>query len=472
MTDKANPQLKVCKFGGSSLADLDAFQRMQAIVDADPARRIIVPSAPGKRHAKDQKVTDLLYLCHQHAESDLPIDDLFGRITARFAELCEGVGAPGALDEALDDIRRKLEDGASAAFAASRGEFLNGKLVATLLEAECIDAADVICFDRHGHYDAKSTQVRLRQRLPSEGRVVIPGFYGSRPDGTIETFSRGGSDVTGAIVAQAAGADVYENWTDVPGLLMADPGVVPSPLPIETLTYRELRELAYMGARVLHDEAIFPVREAGIPVNIRSTLEPNHPGTMIVRDEPVSIIVPEGDDLKRIDHADRMEGDHPDTPRIKPVITGIAGRRDFTVITLAKALMNKHKGFGSRVLEVVDDYDISWEHMPSGIDTLSLVLESEQVKDQLDALVEDLRGACSPDDIEVSTDIALIATVGRGMMHTPGISGRLFSALSDAGVNVRMIDQGSGELNIIVGVHVDEYETAVRAIYDCFVGTS
>ena len=262
---------------------------------------------------------------------------------------------------------------------------------------------------------------------------------------------------------------MYENWSDVPGLLMADPEVVPDALPIETLTYRELRELAYMGASVLHDEPIFPVREAEIPVHIRSTWEPAAPGTRIVKDEPASIIVPEGEQLKRIDHMERLAGESAATRVIRPVITGIAGRKDFTVITLTKALMNKQKGFGRRLLEVIEDHDIIWEHMPSGIDTVSVVVETDQVAGQLDAIVTGLRSACKPDHIEVASDMALIASVGRGIMHTPGIAGRLFSALADAGVNVRMIDQGSGEMNIIVGVHSDQFERAVQAIYDCFV---
>lgn len=433
----------VCKFGGTSLADVTAFLRMREIVDSDPARRFVVPSAPGKRNPDDQKVTDLLYLCHQHTQNGLPVGDVFRRIRERFQALAEGLGCQGMLDEALDATEAALAAGATAAHAASRGEFLNGCLVAAFLHAEFIDAAEVIRFDAHGHFDAATTERLLRERLPATGRAIVPGFYGARADGTIETFSRGGSDVSGAIVAHAANASVYENWTDVPGLLMADPSVVEDPLPIEILTYRELRELAYMGARVLHDEAIFPVRDSGIPVNIRSTLEPERPGTLIV----------EAAEAGSATHA----------------ITGVAGRKEFTVITLSKALMNKEIGFGVRVLQILENHGISWEHLPSGIDTLSLVMKSEDVRDSLDEVLEDLRVTCKPDTIDVFTDMALVATVGRGMMHIPGMAARLFAALADAAVNIRMIDQGSGELNIIVGVQASDFETAVRAIYRTFV---
>ena len=417
----------------------------------------------------NRKVTDLLYLCHHHTENGLAFGEIFAHVRERFCTLCAGLDLAGALDSALDDVEVALSDGTSADFAASRGEYLSGRLLASLLDAEFVDAAEVICFDTRGRFDAAASDEQLRTSLMSGDRAVVPGFYGSRADGIVRTFSRGGSDITGAVVARAVGASVYENWSDVPGLLMADPEVVPDALPIETLTYRELRELAYMGASVLHDEAIFPVREAEIPVHIRSTWEPAAPGTRIVKDEPASIIVPEGEQLKRIDHMERLAGESAATRVIRPVITGIAGRKDFTVITLTKALMNKQKGFGRRLLEVIEDHDIIWEHMPSGIDTVSVVVETDQVAGQLDAIVTGLRSACKPDHIEVASDMALIASVGRGIMHTPGIAGRLFSALADAGVNVRMIDQGSGEMNIIVGVHSDQFERAVQAIYDCFV---
>ena len=433
----------VCKFGGTSVADAAGFRRVREIVEAEPARRFVVPSAPGKRHRHDQKVTDLLYLCRKHVETELPVDEVFEVIRGRFVALAAELGCAGILDGALEETKAALIAGASAAHTASRGEYLNGRLAAAFLGAEFIDAAEVIRFDGQGRFDAEATDRLLRARLPATGRAVIPGFYGARADGTIETFSRGGSDVSGAIVAHAAAAAVYENWTDVPGLLMADPDVVKDPLPINELTYRELRELSYMGARVLHDEAIFPVTQSGIPVNIRCTGQPDHPGTLIVQNAPAEPAA----------HA----------------ITGIAGRKDFTAITLTKALMNKEIGFGVRVLQVLENHGISWEHLPSGIDTLSIVMQSGQVKDKLDAVIADLRVACKPDTIEAYTDMALVATVGRGMMHTPGIAARLFSALAADGVNVRMIDQGSGELNIIVGVRADDFETAVRAIYRGFV---
>ena len=439
--------LKVAKFGGSSLAAAAQFDKVRRIVGDDPQRRYVVPSAPGKRHADDQKITDMLYLCHEHARQGLPFGEVFALLAERYraivAELGLSLDMQRHLDEAAEGIKAHARDNARPDFAASRGEYLNGLILAELLDCPFIDAAELIFFNKRGRLDQDATYRTVAQRLARIERAVIPGFYGRGRDGDIRTFSRGGSDVTGAVIARGVGAALYENWTDVSGLLMADPRIVDSPSTIDTITYRELRELAYMGATVLHDEAIFPVRDAGIPVNIRNTNDPAAPGTMIV---------PEAAPIA-----------HSGT------ITGIAGRKDFTVIAIEKALMNAEVGFARRVLSVLERHDVSIEHMPSGIDTLSVVVADDQLDGKLDELLDDLRAEVEPDAMEVYPDMALIATVGRGMAYTPGMSARLFAALGNAPVNVRMIDQGSSELNIIVGVAADDFEDAVRAIYHAFV---
>lgn len=440
--------LKVAKFGGSSLADASMIQRVKSIVDSDPQRRFIIPSAPGKRDATDQKVTDLLYLCHDHARQGVPFAEVFTLIADRYNGIVSDLGLSLDMVPLLEEIAAKVESGASADYTASRGEFLNGHIIAALLGCEFVDAADIIQFDAKGNFLSESTHESVAGRLGSVERAVVPGFYGAKPDGTIKTFSRGGSDVTGAIVARGVGASVYENWTDVSGLLMSDPRVVDNPRPIEIVTYKELRELAYMGASVLHDEAIFPVRQAGIPVNIRNTHEPDHPGTMIVR-------------------GDTLADGSADAPM--SAITGIAGRRDFTILLIEKALMNAQIGFGRRLLEAIEDLGISFEHMPSGIDTISLVVADSELEGKLDDVLARIQATCEPDSLSVDPNLALIATVGRGMAHHPGMSARLFGALGEAGVNIRMIDQGSSELNIIVGVDTGDFEVAMRAIYSAFV---
>jgi aspartate kinase len=434
--------IKVCKFGGTSLADADQIRKVQAIIESDPDRRYIVPSAPGKRSDKDQKVTDLLYLCHGHAKSGVAIDEVFNLIAARYRGIIAALGLSLNLDAELDEVRAQLLAGASEDYAASRGEYLNGFIIADLLGYEFIDPAAVIAFNDKGRFDADKTQQLMSQRLAKVERGVIPGFFGAKPDGTIKTFSRGGSDITGAIVARGANASVYENWTDVSGLLMTDPRIVKDPKPIKVVTYRELRELAYMGASVLHDEAIFPVRQAGIPVNIRNTNFPDHPG---------STIVPEADPITH-----------------KGTITGIAGRKDFTVIAVEKTLMNLEIGFGRRLLNVLETNGISYEHTPSGIDTMSVVVADKELNGKLDKVLEEIHVECHPDVLEVYPNMALIATVGRGMAYTPGIAAKVFTALADASVNIRMIDQGSSEINIIIGVDSHDFEKAVRAIYDTF----
>ena len=445
-------QCKVSKFGGTSVADADMIRQVKAIVQADPARRFVVPSAPGKRTKEDQKVTDLLYLCHEHARQSLPFDDIFALIAKRYTEIAQSLGVDPGLETHLKEVKSKIAEIASAEgssdYAASRGEYLNGLIIAECLGAEFFDAADLIFFDARGRFDEDKTYRVIGEKLKDVKLAVVPGFYGSMPDGNnpgaIKTFSRGGSDITGAVVARGVGASLYENWTDVSGLLMADPRIIDNPKPIDTLTYRELRELAYMGATVLHDEAIFPVRHAGIPVNIRNTHRPDDPGTMIV---PGDI-----------------------TEKTTGTITGIAGRKDFTVIAIEKAMMNSQIGFGRRVLSVLEDHGVSFEHLPSGIDTMSLVVADSQINGKMDDVLEGLRVEVHPDSLEASTEVALIATVGRGMTRIPGMAAKLFSALAQANVNISMIDQGSSELNIIVGVSPDDFETAMRAIYKAFVG--
>lgn len=434
--------IRVCKFGGSSVADAAQLLKVRAIVESHDDRRFVVPSAPGRRDG-GKKVTDLLYLAHKTAARGQSIDLIFGPIAERYREIVADLGLKLDLEPELASIHDRIRDGAGAHYSASRGEYLLGLVLAKLLDRPFIDPIEMIRFDEHGRFLAEETQSAVSARLSDERTGVIPGFYGALPDGSVQTFSRGGSDVTGAIIARGVGAEVYENWTDVSGLLMADPRIVDDPRTIEELTYRELRELAYMGATVLHDEAIFPVREAGIPVQILNTNDPKGVGTKIRRAD-----------------AER----HP-TGRI----TGIAGRKDFTIIALEKTLMNIEIGFGRRVLSVLERRSINWEHIPSGIDTLSIVLKSDAVEDRIDALIEEIEAECQPDSIEVHDGIALIATVGRGMSHAPGTAAQLFGALATAGINIRMIDQGSSELNIIVGVENADFVRTVQAIYNEFV---
>lgn len=436
--------IKVAKFGGSSLADADQFKKVQSIIVSDPDRRYIVPSAPGKRNNSDRKITDLLYLCHTHVQQKVPFDDVFKIITGRYLQIVKDLGLSFDLQPRLDEVKIRIASGASADYTASRGEYLTGLIMSQLLGYDFIDPAEIIYFDEMGKLDAERTQAETEKRIARHDRAVIPGFFGSDVRGNLKTFSRGGSDITGAIVARGAHADIYENWTDVSGLLMSDPSIVKNPKPIDTITYRELRELAYMGAKVLHDEAIFPVREADIPVCIKNTNRPEDPGTMIVQD--VDPITHRGN------------------------ITGIAGKKNFTVIAVEKTLMNTELGFGRRVLSVLEVNGISFEHMPSGIDTLSMVIADTELENKLESVVQEIRTECRPDAVEVYPNLALIATVGRGMAYTPGIASKLFTALSNKKINVRMIDQGSSEINIIVGVENEDFENALRAIYEAFVG--
>ncbi len=436
--------IKVCKFGGSSLADSKRISAAVQIVRSDVQRRFIVLSAPGKRNSDDSKITDLLYLCHAHVEQKMPFDDVFGQISRRYRDIVCELGLPLDLDPSLSKIKADIAAGASADYVVSRGEYLCGLMVAGLLDYTFVDPVEMIVFNDRGLLDEASTQQAVSSRLKAVERAVIPGFYGAMADGQVKTFSRGGSDVTGAIIARGVDAEIYENWTDVSGLLMADPQIIDNPKTIGVLSYRELRELTYMGATVLHDEAIFPVREAQIPVNIRNSGRPQDPGTMIV---PETYPIPH-----------------------TGAITGIAGRKDFTVVALEKTMMNAQIGFGRRLLSVLEEYQISFEHLPSGIDTMSLVIADAQFnKDKRERVLEEIRRQCQPDTLMVYPDMALIATVGRGMSRIPGMAAKLFSALAQANVNIRMIDQGSSEINIIVGVEMTDFKTAVHAIYDAFV---
>lgn len=429
----------VCKFGGSSVASAAQLQKVRAIVESDPRRRIVVPSAPGKRDPKDTKVTDLLYLCHRLAMTGQPLGHVWQTIEERFVGLVADLGLDCDLRPALEEARAAIEGGAGAAYAASRGEALNGRVVAGLLGAEYVDAVDVIRITRGARLD-ESSYALIADRCGGEGRYVIPGFYGAGPGDEVQTFSRGGSDITGSVVARALGAEVYENWTDVSGVLMTDPRIVHEAEPIREITYRELRELSYMGASVLHEDAVFPVRDPGIPINIRNTNAPDDPGTMIL--------------------ADRDAGDQ--------VVVGIAGSTGFTEFMIEKALMNAEVGFGRRVLDVFERLGISYEHTPSSIDTFAVVVSDEEIGKRSEQVVEDLYAAVKPDVVTCNDGLALVATVGKGMNHRIGTAARLFTALSRSAVNIRMIDQGSSEQNIIIGVEQVDLPRAIRAIYDEF----
>ncbi len=437
--------IKVLKFGGSSLADAEHFRRVASIVKASPDRRFVVASAPGKRSKEDEKVTDMLYQCYEMVREGKDISAQYAKIAERYNTIIAELGLDFDISGELEYIRRGIEHYSGRDFAASRGEYLNSLILAKFLGFDFIDAESVIFFRENGVFDDEKTNTVMRAELQKHQYAVIPGFYGVMPNGTIKTFSRGGSDITGSIVARAAEADLYENWTDVSGCLMADPRVVDSPLPIKTITYRELRELSYMGASVLHEEAIFPVRYAGIPINIRNTNEPQEPGTMIVSG------------------TSDYDADH--------IITGVAGRRGFSVINIEKDMMNSEIGFGRRVLDVLEDNDISFEHLPSGVDTMSVVVSTASIKDEVkrERILSSINKRVRPDSVVIEDGLALLAVVGRGMVKAKGTAARVFLALSNAGINIRMIDQGSSELNIIVGVEEHELEKAINAIYQEFV---
>jgi len=439
--------IKVAKFGGSSVADGIQLTKTKEIIRHDPDRKYIVVSAPGKRFEGDSKITDILYLCKTHIEHNLPYDQLFQVVADRYMAVEINLGVKVDLLKHFDEIRENLRNNPSADYIASRGEYLNAILVAAFLDYDFVDTAGLIKFDAKGRLLMEETDEALREELAKHERAVLPGFYGSTPDGKIKTFSRGGSDITGALVARAVKADVYENWTDVSGFLMADPRIVSNPKQIREISYKELRELSYMGASVLHEDAIYPARMANVPINIRNTNKPEDPGTFITAEVSESF---ENDESR--------------------IITGIAGNRDFTVVAIYKNMMSSERGFVRKILDILDDFDINFEHLPSGIDTVSVVMSNKAINGRLEEVLDEFRARLRPDSIDVFEDMALIATVGHGMSYRQGVSATLFEGLADAGVNIRMIEQGSSEMNIIVGVENKDFEKAIRAIYRAFVG--
>ena len=437
--------VKVVKFGGSSLASADQFKKVGNIIRSDESRRFVVPSAPGKRFKEDTKVTDMLYKCYAEAEAGKAFDKQLKAIEDRYNENIKGLGLKLSLKENFETIRKNFEAKAGEDYAASRGEYLNGIVMANYLGYEFVDAATVVCFDKNGEFDAEKTNKTMAARLKGVEKAVIPGFYGAMPNGTVKTFSRGGSDVTGSIVARAIKADIYENWTDVSGFMVADPRIVENPKSIDIITYRELRELSYMGASVLHESAIFPVRKEGIPINIRNTNAPEDKGTMIVE----------------------TTCNRPDC-----IITGVAGKKGFVSISIDKDMMNSEIGFGRKVLQVFEDNGISFEHMPSGIDTMTVFVHQDEFVEKEQKVLAELHRAVSPDSIDLESDLALIAVVGRGMKNNSGIAANIFSALAKAKINIKMIDQGSSELNIIIGVRNRYFEDAIKTIYGVFIPES
>lgn len=435
---------KVVKFGGSSLADAKQFKKVADIIHADPERVYVVPSAPGKRFKDDTKVTDLLYQCYERTLTGDDFAKAFAPVRERYDEIIKELGLKISLEDEYVKIGQNFRAGASRDYAASRGEYLNGILLANYLGYDFVDAAKGIFFDNKGGFDAAVTNACLGAMLEKTPKAVIPGFYGALPDGTIKTFSRGGSDFTGSVVAKAVGASLYENWTDVSGFLVADPRIVDNPAGIEVITYSELRELSYMGAGVLHEDAIFPVRSANIPINIKNTNKPDDPGTLIV---------PQADN------------------NTKFLVTGIAGKKDFSAISIEKDRLNSENGFMRRMLQVLENHGVFPEHMPTGIDTVSVVVNSKELGQGInrEKLVNRLKDVLKPDHFEIIDGLALIAVVGRGMKSKKGTATRVFAALSHADINIRMIDQGSSELNIIVGIDEKDFEKAIRVIYDVFI---
>lgn len=436
-------ETKVVKFGGSSLADAKQFKKVAEIILDDPTRRFVVASAPGKRYVEDIKVTDMLYKCYEMASEGQDFDEQFQMIKDRYNNIIMDLGIEDfSLEEDFEIIKGAFSHMAGRDYAASRGEFLNSKVLAKYLGFEFIDAAKYIFFDDMGQFDWDKTAKKLIPKLAATEKAVVPGFYGSMPNGTIKTFSRGGSDVTGSIIARAAEAKIYENWTDVSGCLICDPRIVNNPAPINTITYSELRELAYMGATVLHEDAIFPVRAAGIPVNIKNTNCPQDRGTMIVSET-----------AEPCEH----------------IITGIAGKKGMSVINIEKDKMNSEVGFGRNVLRALEKSNVSFEHMPSGVDTMSVVIQTDKLAGKETTILDEIRSRVHPDQLYIESNLALIAVVGRGMKSARGTAAILFTALADARVNIKMIDQGSSELNIIIGVAEEDFEVAMKAIYNAFI---
>lgn len=438
-------EIIVTKFGGSSLASAEQFKKVKSIILANPNRKFVVPSAPGKRNSKDYKITDVLYLCHAHVKSGVPFNDVFKLIEDRYVEIIKELNIDIDIYPYLKTIKENIESGASADYIASRGEYLNGILLAKYIGFKFIDAADIIVFDKDKNYDRAKTREKIKNILVGKENIVIPGFYGADENGEIVTFSRGGSDVTGSIISSGVDANLYENWTDVSGFLMADPRIVQNPKTIETISYKELRELSYMGASVLHEEAIFPVREKNIPIRIKNTNRPEDKGTLIVN---------------------KLYKDLDDK---NLTITGIAGRKDFTAISIYKALMNSELGFCRKILSILENKGVSFENMPAGIDTICLVIDSSKLNNKLNEIVEEIKRQCNPDSIEINSNMAVIATVGHGMGKTLGIAAKIFTALYEANINIKMIDQGSSDMNILIGIDKENFEKATNTIYNAFV---
>ena len=434
--------LKVLKFGGSSLADAEHFRQVAEIIKSDPDRKYVVASAPGKRNSTDKKVTDMLYHCYELAADEKDISEIFDAIKERYNQIIRDLELDLDLTEVYEKIRHSFLHNSGRDYIASRGEYLNAMILAKYLDFHFIDAKKCIFFNDDGNFNAERTNEVLRDYLSRYEHAVIPGFYGSMPNGTIKTFSRGGSDITGSIVARAASASIYENWTDVSGFLMADPRHISNPAVINTITYKELRELSYMGATVLHEDSIFPVRYSKIPINIRNTNKPEDKGTFIV---------PETDEIPEY------------------VITGVAGKIGFSTITIEKDMMNSELGFGRRVLQAIEENGVSYEHFPSGIDTMSVVISTKELRKKRADIMASICKSVNPENIFIEENLALIAIVGRGMVKAKGTAARIFTALANSGVNIRMIDQGSSELNIIVGIEEHDYTTALKAIYNEFV---
>ncbi|MDO8561436.1 MAG: aspartate kinase [bacterium] len=431
----------VAKFGGSSLADASQIRKVLAIIKSDPSRRFIVVSAPGKRNPEDTKITDLLYKWQKLASEGPETKEVESVITERFMEIVKDLGLSLDIRSELGKVARDIKNGASPDYAASRGEYINGKIVAEALGYEFVDPATCISFDAAGKYIKDDTKL---QAAIGNRTVVVPGFYGSMPDGSIKTFSRGGSDITGAIVARATKADVYENWTDVSGLRMADPRIVENPRKIAAVTYKELRELAYMGANVFHEEAMFPVKEAGIPTRILNTNEPEDPGTVIVSEREIK------------------SGE--------PVIAGVAGGKNFAIISVEKSMMNQEVGFVRKILTVLEENKISWEHMPSGIDIVNIVINEKGLEGKAERIVEEIKKACAPDTVEIFPRMAMVAVVGLGIVNTPGVAAQVFKAVADTGTNIHTINQSTSEMSIIIGVENAGCDEAIRAVYKTFVG--
>ena len=434
--------VKVVKFGGSSLASAEQFKKVGDIVRSEADRKYVVPSAPGKRNGADTKVTDMLYGCYALAEEGKDFKEALDKIKERYDEIITGLELKTDLSGEFRTIEDNFRKKAGVQYAASRGEYLNGIIMADYLGFTFLDAAEVILFDDDGNFLAEDTNVVLSRKLKELDNVVLPGFYGATRDGVVKTFSRGGSDITGSILARAAGADLYENWTDVSGFLVADPRIVKNPEVITTITYKELRELSYMGATVLHEDAIFPVRKSGIPINIRNTNRPQDPGTMIVENTCKSS---------------------------EFTITGVAGKKGFVSINIEKDQMNSETGFGRRALEAFELSGISFEHMPSGIDTLSVFVHKPEFEGKEQQVLAAIHRLTAPDSVDIDSDVALIAVVGRSMKSNHGVAARIFAALAHNNINIKMIDQGSSELNIIIGVSNSDFDNAIKAIYDIFV---